>query len=283
MGRRRARQSAATRTSRTSAAATRARCGTCCCRHCRRLQARVGWISEGGLGYVCDRLNVPPADAWGVATFYALLATSPRPPARGPRLRRHRVQVRGARRGDRGARSRSGAGDPARPGGSSVTIGDGAVWMRSPCLGMCDQAPAALVTDAGEQPREASDRAGHRRAARWPDRWRRSRTRPPAGRPFRSRPAELRLLRRVGRDRSARASTSTAPRAALHALAQGARDRAGSGRDRRSHRRQSSWAAAARRFRPAASGRPCAPSRRSRTIWSATPTSRSPARSRIAC
>ena len=43
------------------------------------LQARVGWISEGGLGYVCDRLNVPPADAWGVATFYALLATTPRP------------------------------------------------------------------------------------------------------------------------------------------------------------------------------------------------------------
>src|SRR5262245_66196628 len=43
------------------------------------LQSRVGWISEGGLGYVCDRLNVPPADAWGVATFYALLATSPRP------------------------------------------------------------------------------------------------------------------------------------------------------------------------------------------------------------
>src|SRR4029077_6880336 len=43
------------------------------------LQARVGWISEGGLGYVCDRLNVPPAEAWGVATFYALLATEPRP------------------------------------------------------------------------------------------------------------------------------------------------------------------------------------------------------------
>ena len=43
------------------------------------LQRRVGWISEGGLGYVCDRLNVPPADAWGVATFYALLSTEPRP------------------------------------------------------------------------------------------------------------------------------------------------------------------------------------------------------------
>ena len=45
----------------------------------RALQSRVGWISEGGLGYVCDRLNVPPADAWGVATFYALLFTSPAP------------------------------------------------------------------------------------------------------------------------------------------------------------------------------------------------------------
>ncbi|HVZ78089.1 MAG TPA: NAD(P)H-dependent oxidoreductase subunit E, partial [Gemmatimonadaceae bacterium] len=43
------------------------------------LQARVGWISEGGMGYVCTRLNVPPADAWSVATFYALLSTSPRP------------------------------------------------------------------------------------------------------------------------------------------------------------------------------------------------------------
>src|SRR5262249_53548362 len=45
----------------------------------RALQSRVGWISETGLEYVCLRLNVPPADAWGVATFYALLSTTPRP------------------------------------------------------------------------------------------------------------------------------------------------------------------------------------------------------------
>ena len=44
------------------------------------LQARVGWISETGLDYVCVRLGVPPADAWGVATFYALLSTTPRAP-----------------------------------------------------------------------------------------------------------------------------------------------------------------------------------------------------------
>src|SRR5437868_4943930 len=43
------------------------------------VQSRVGWISEGAMDYVCERLNVPPADAWGVATFYALLATTPRP------------------------------------------------------------------------------------------------------------------------------------------------------------------------------------------------------------
>ena len=43
------------------------------------LQRRVGWISEGGMTYVCERLGVPPAEAWGVATFYALLATAPRP------------------------------------------------------------------------------------------------------------------------------------------------------------------------------------------------------------
>src|SRR5512144_2471495 len=45
------------------------------------VQARVGWISEPALGYISRRLSVPPAEAYGVATFYALLATSPRAPA----------------------------------------------------------------------------------------------------------------------------------------------------------------------------------------------------------
>ena len=43
------------------------------------LQGRVGWISEGGLNYVCERLGVPPADAYGVATFYAMFSVQPRP------------------------------------------------------------------------------------------------------------------------------------------------------------------------------------------------------------
>src|SRR5580692_2820815 len=44
------------------------------------INARVGWIGEGALNYACKRLDVPPADAYGVATFYAMFSTKPRPP-----------------------------------------------------------------------------------------------------------------------------------------------------------------------------------------------------------
>src|SRR5205823_11644501 len=40
----------------------------------RAAQRRVGWVSEGALGYASRRLDVPPADAYGVASFYHLLA-----------------------------------------------------------------------------------------------------------------------------------------------------------------------------------------------------------------
>jgi len=42
------------------------------------VQSRVGWISEGALRYVSERLGVPPAETYGVATFYALLSMEPR-------------------------------------------------------------------------------------------------------------------------------------------------------------------------------------------------------------
>ena len=119
------------------------------------LQARVGWISEGGLNYVCTRLGVPPAEAWGVATFYALLATSPR-----PRRVLHvcdDVACRGRGSGELCERLERAAG-PAlghAPHGDAVQLDAGRpAWMRSPCLGICDHAPAALVTEAGERPLE---------------------------------------------------------------------------------------------------------------------------------
>src|SRR3954452_5921294 len=116
------------------------------------LQARAGWISEGGLGYICDRLNVPPADAWGVATFYALLATTLRPPRIVHVCDDIACKCRGAD---------AVVAELERTVGPALSHGDDAsgppsssAWMRSPCLGKCDQAPAAFVTIAGEEPRE---------------------------------------------------------------------------------------------------------------------------------
>ena len=117
----------------------------------RALQARAGWISAGGLGYVCDRLNVPPADAWGVATFYALLSTSPMPGRVVHVCDDIACKCRGADaliaalEGSAGpALAREPSGVESRPSG----------WLRSPCLGKCDQAPAAYVAIAGASPRE---------------------------------------------------------------------------------------------------------------------------------
>jgi len=34
------------------------------------LQDRIGWISSEALDYICQRLDIPPAEAYGVASFY---------------------------------------------------------------------------------------------------------------------------------------------------------------------------------------------------------------------
>ena len=44
------------------------------------VQDQIGWISPGALNYLCRRLDVPPAEAYGVASFYALCSTTPQPP-----------------------------------------------------------------------------------------------------------------------------------------------------------------------------------------------------------
>src|ERR1043166_4526508 len=121
----------------------------------RALQSRVGWISESGLEYVCLRLNVPPADAWGVATFYALLSTTPR-----ARRVLHvcddiACRCKGARELIERLESPVGPAHAHAPAGDHVEIGNSdAVWMRSPCLGMCDHAPAAFLQVAGAEPHE---------------------------------------------------------------------------------------------------------------------------------
>ncbi len=95
------------------------------------LQGRIGWISEGGLNYVCERLTVPPAEAYGVATFYAMFSVEPRPATV--------VHVCD----DLACRiERGGGGDAAgsrRRSALRVRRGSGAR-----ASGMCEQAPAAL-------------------------------------------------------------------------------------------------------------------------------------------
>jgi NADH-quinone oxidoreductase subunit F len=98
------------------------------------LMARVGWISEPALAYVCRRLTIPPAEAYGVATFYALLSVKPRAPKMAHLCDDLACRLAGAE---------SIAAELEK---SSVD------WMRSPCLGMCERAPAAMLTIAGENP-----------------------------------------------------------------------------------------------------------------------------------
>src|SRR5207253_10295744 len=42
------------------------------------IQDRTGWVSRGGLEYACRRLSLPPAEAYGVVSFYARFALQPR-------------------------------------------------------------------------------------------------------------------------------------------------------------------------------------------------------------
>src|SRR4029453_10013505 len=35
---------------------------------------RIGWVSQGALNYIAQRLSVPPAEVYGALTFYALLS-----------------------------------------------------------------------------------------------------------------------------------------------------------------------------------------------------------------
>ena len=119
------------------------------------LQSRVGWISETGLDYVCQRLGVPPADAWGVATFYALLSTTPRPKRVLHVCDDVACRCKGAAELIEQLEKTVGPAHAHGPSGDHVEVPEhGAVWMRSPCLGFCDHAPAGFVQEAGESPRE---------------------------------------------------------------------------------------------------------------------------------
>jgi NADH-quinone oxidoreductase subunit F len=108
------------------------------------VQERAGWISPGALDYVAERLTVPPAEAFGVASFYALFRTSPAPGALVHVCDDVACQVAGAE--EMCAEMTRRFGDE---GTESAFNGTGVSWQRSPCLGKCDRGSAALIQHAG--------------------------------------------------------------------------------------------------------------------------------------
>ncbi|WP_410580819.1 NAD(P)H-dependent oxidoreductase subunit E [Amycolatopsis sp. lyj-108] len=101
---------------------------------------RIGWISQGALNHICRRLNVPPAEAFGVASFYALFSLKERPPRVVHVCTDLACRVNGAE---------------ALCDKLSETAGAaGFTWHRSPCLGVCERAPAALAFEAGDPAEE---------------------------------------------------------------------------------------------------------------------------------
>ena len=165
-------------------------------------------MTEGALGYACRRLEVPPAEAYGVATFYALIALEERPAEVLHVCTDLSCRLAG------------------------YELPEGA--HPSPCLGLCERAPAALRTVAGEEPREIQI--------------------PATGRRCRSRGSRACACCAASRTASTRSrSTPTAPPAATRRCA--ARSSSGPSRCCARSRSRACSAAAARRSRPASSGR----------------------------
>ena len=133
---------------RAAAGTRRAARGTCCCRRCSRCRSTSAGSARARSTTSCERLTVPPADAYGVATFYALLSVEPRPPRVVHVCEDLACRCDGSRRADRAAR---GAASAPR---ATCNDDGSATWLRSPCLGQCDRAPAAMLTVAGEHPEE---------------------------------------------------------------------------------------------------------------------------------
>lgn len=96
------------------------------------VQSEIGWVSAGALNEICRRLLVPPAEAFGVASFYALISTDQRPPVVA-----HVCDDVACR----------------QSGGNEIlgVMGGRDDVISSPCLGQCDRRPAVLLQRAGQE------------------------------------------------------------------------------------------------------------------------------------
>ena len=104
------------------------------------VQSAVGFVSHGALNYVAERIPVSPAEAFGVADFYELIATEPRPP---------RVAHVCDDIACRAAGVESEIDRLSTSFGPEGTKVGKAMWLRSPCLGQCEKGSATFVQVAG--------------------------------------------------------------------------------------------------------------------------------------
>jgi NADH-quinone oxidoreductase subunit F len=111
------------------------------------VQDRIGWISPGALDHIGARLTIPPAEAYGVASFYALFRTGPSPAAVVHICDDLACRVNGAEQVCEQMEHRFGT-EGTDPGSN----GAGVTWQRSPCLGQCDRGSAAMIQRAGAHP-----------------------------------------------------------------------------------------------------------------------------------
>src|SRR5438309_2860893 len=105
------------------------------------VNARFSWLPPGALNYICQRMGLPPAEVFGVATFYHLFSLSPRPATVVHICDDIACRLQGAEAICAEAESKS------------ARFGPDWTWQRSACLGQCERAPAALVVQAGEKPK----------------------------------------------------------------------------------------------------------------------------------
>jgi NADH-quinone oxidoreductase subunit F len=105
------------------------------------VQARAGWVSPGAVNYIALRLDTAPAEVYGVASFYGMFAMERRPPVVAHVCDDIACMARGA-------------GELCGQVEKQLAGAEGFKIQRGPCLGLCERAPAALVTAAGETPRE---------------------------------------------------------------------------------------------------------------------------------
>jgi NADH-quinone oxidoreductase subunit F len=105
------------------------------------LQSSAGWISPGGLRYACERLTVPPAEAYGVATFYAMFSTEQRPKTVVHICDDISCRVNDAETLIADVKQALGPESEDRV-------------VTSPCLGMCERRSVAMFQSAEFDPRE---------------------------------------------------------------------------------------------------------------------------------